>query len=118
MKTQIIVAVMECVASILGMIVTAYVIPFLRSKLNESIEKINESKRLQRQIEMKDLKDFIEDAVEWANQTIPKEEWERRKVEVFNKSLNYMNTHTGLDLTNRDIDTIIEAFVIRCKKGK
>lgn len=109
-RTDIFIEVMKCIMSVLGIIITAYVIPFIKTVVKPYIvAKIGE-------IETKRLISFIEDAVEWANQTIPAEEWERKKREVFNKCIGYADKLLNVDLTDEDIDTIIEAFVKKCKK--
>lgn len=110
MKTEIFMAIAKCAMTVLGIVITGYVIPFIKSVIKPYIEaKIGE-------IEGKKLIAFIEDAVEWANQTIPKDECERRKAEVMDKVLRFMNTNLAIELTVEDIDTLIEAFVKKCKK--
>jgi len=110
MKTEIFIEVMKCIMSVLGIIITAYVIPFIKTVIKPYIEsKIGE-------IETNRLIDFIEDAVEWANQTIPADEWERKKSEVMSKVIKFMEDEVKITLSLDDIDTIVEAFVKRCKK--
>ena len=59
---------------------------------------------------------FVMQMVEWANQTIPAEEWERKKQEVYERVLAYAEQNNSIGFTEEQIDAIIEAFVIECKK--
>ena len=112
MKTEIFIEIAKCIMSVLGILITAYVIPFIKSVVRPYIEaKIGE-------IETKHLIQFIEDAVEWANQTIPAEEWERKKAEVLAICLDYASKQIHIEFTEEQINVIIEAFVNEVKKLK
>lgn len=89
---------------IVGAVVSSYGIPLLKS--------------LMIKFETNRLYDFILKAVEWANQTIPAEEWERKKLEVMQKCIDYARSKISIDFTDDEIETIIEAFVIEVKNAK
>lgn len=96
--TQIIVVLIMFV----GMVLSSYVIPWLSSKTQGT--------------ELAKLYEYAKSAVEWANQTIPKEEWERKKTEVMALVINYMTENLKIKLSDKDIDVIIEALVNEAKK--
>lgn len=91
--TQLVIGIM----TIAGALVSAYLIPWLRVKVETT--------------KMADFISFVEKMVKWANQTIPAEEWKRKKQEVTNRVIDYVSRHSGIDLTDDDIDAIIEAVV-------
>lgn len=86
---------------VVGAIVSAYIVPWLKVRIEGTA--------------MADLVSFVEKCVKWANQTIPAEEWERKKQEVTKLVTEYVEKHTGLDLTDSQIDAIIEALVYSVK---
>lgn len=98
--TRIVVSIVTIVMSLIG----AYVIPLIKAKIGE--------------VEMNKLLDFALKCVKWANQTIPKEEWERKKAEVMDKVIDFMDKNLKISLSVEQVDAIIEAFVIDCKDTK
>lgn len=88
---------------IVGALVSTYVIPFLNAKVGE--------------VELNKLISFAKNCVLWANQTIPEEEYKRKKREVLVKVIDFAKANLNIDITEEQIDTIIEALVIECKKG-
>lgn len=87
-------------------LVAAYVVPYVQTKIDQQyLENIKELCR------------YAEMAVEWANQTIPAEQWEKKKHDVFISVKTYMYDKLNVELTDDQLTTIIEAFVNRCKKG-
>lgn len=89
---------------IIGAIVSSYGIPLLKSIM----EKIETNK----------LYEFVLKAVEWANQTIPASEWERKKAEVLAICLDYAKKQIHIEFTEDQINVIIEALVNEVKKTK
>lgn len=89
------------IITFMGALVSAYVIPWLKTKVQTT--------------QMADLIGFVEKCVKWANQTIPEDEWKRKKYEVMQKVEEYLNKHTGLELTESDLDAIVEAIVYSVK---
>ena len=97
MNNQIFTQLVCGIITIIGALVSAYLIPWLKVKADTT--------------KMADFIGFVEKAVRWANQTIPAEEWERKKAEVTQRVVSYVERHSGLELTDDDIDAIIEAVV-------
>lgn len=97
MNNQIFTQLLCGIITIIGALVSAYLIPWLKVKADTT--------------KMADFIGFVEKAVRWANQTIPAEEWERKKAEVTKRVVSYVERHSGLELTDDDIDAIIEAVV-------
>lgn len=86
---------------IIGALVSTYLIPFLKAKVESTL--------------MADLIGFVEKCVKWANQTIPEAEWQRKKEEVTALVEQYANEKLHIDLTDAQIDAIIEAIVYSVK---
>lgn len=104
MNTEIFIQIAITVMMVLGALVARYVIPFVKSKIQQS--------------ELTKLMDFALKAVRWANQTIPRKEWERKRDEVMDLIINYMDNHLRISLTEDEIRVIMEAFVNEVKKTK
>lgn len=97
--TQIVVGlIMVCSA-----LITAYVLPFIQTKINS--------------MELQQLYEFTKKCVQWANQTIPAEMTEKKKQQVMGSVQAYIEKNLHIRLEKYQIDTIVEAFVIECKKG-
>lgn len=103
MNSQLFTQLVVGIILIIGSIVSAYVVPWLKVKVDTT--------------KMADFISFVEKVVRWANQTIPAEEWERKKKEVTARVISYVERHSGLELTDDDIDAIIEAIVNSVKLG-
>ena len=103
MSNEIFLQLLTGIITILGALISAYVIPYLKVKVNST--------------EMADLINFVEKCVKWANQTSPEEEFKRKKQEVFNLVSNYLEQNTSLKLSEEDLDAIIEAIVYSVKNG-
>lgn len=97
MNNQIFTQLICGIITIIGALISAYLIPWLKVKVDAT--------------KMADFISFVENVVRWANQTIPAEEWERKKEEVTQRVVSYVERHSGLELTDDDIDAIIEAVV-------
>lgn len=97
MNEQIFTQLVCGIITIIGALISAYLIPWLKVKVDTT--------------KMADFISFVENVVRWANQTIPAEEWERKKEEVTQRVVSYVERHSGLELTDDDIDAIIEAVV-------
>lgn len=102
MNSDLFVQIIVVLIMFLGMVLSSYVIPFLSSKIQES--------------ELTKLTDFAKKCVEWANQTIPVEQWQRKKIEVMALVIEYMHEHLKIKLTEEQIDVIVEALVNEAKK--
>lgn len=104
MKSEILVQLMTGVIMVIGALISTYLIPYLKS--------LTLSKK------MENLVDFIFGCVRWANQTIPKEEFTRKKKEVTEVVIDYAKNKLNVDITEQQIDTLIEAAVNSVKVGK
>lgn len=102
MNSELFVQIILICIMIVGMVVGSYIIPFITSKIQET--------------ELNKLMDYAKKAVEWANQTIPPEQWERKKKEVMALVIAYMKEHLKIELTETQIDVIVEALVNEVKK--
>lgn len=102
MNSELFVQIMIVLIMFVGTVIGSYLIPYLSGKLQET--------------ELQKLNDFAKKAVEWANQTIPAEEWKRKKAEVMALVIAYMNEHLKVSLTEEQIDVIVEALVNEAKK--
>lgn len=101
MNSELFVKLIVSLIGIMSALISAYLIPYLKTKVETT--------------QMADLIGFVEKCVKWANQTIPEEEWKRKKYEVMQKVAKYVEDHTGLVLTEADLDAIIEAVVYSVK---
>lgn len=102
MNSEIFTQIIVTLIMIIGAVVSSYVIPYLTSKVQSN--------------ELDKLMDFAKKSVEWANQTIPPDQWERKKNEVMNLVIDYMEKNLKIKLSTRDIDVIVEALVNEAKK--
>lgn len=104
MDNQIITQLALIIISIVGALVSAYVIPYIKSKASaEDLEK---------------LMNYAEIAVRCANQIFTPEQWAEKKAYVVNQVKTFMETALKVKFTDEQIDTIIEAFVNIAKQEK
>lgn len=102
MNSEIFTQIIVVLIMIIGSVVSSYLIPYLSSKFQAS--------------ELDKLMDFAKKSVEWANQTIPPDQWERKKNEVMNLVIDYMEKNLKIKLSTKDIDVIVEALVNEAKR--
>lgn len=102
MTSDLFVQIIVLLIMFLGMILSSYIVPYLTTKVQET--------------ELNKLTDFARKCVEWANQTIPVEEWQRKKTEVMALVIAYMNEHLKIKLSEEQINVIVEALVNEAKK--
>lgn len=108
MTTEQIFEIINAIVKVAGILFAVYIAPNLKEIMTVVVKYINNSKFL----------NFVVQMVRWANQTIPAEEWERKKEEVYVKVIEYVSQHDGIDFTPAQIDAIIEAFVNEVKENK
>lgn len=94
---------LKLVVSACAILITVYVIPFLKSKMAEK--------------QWNDLLDIIQKSVYAAEQTIGAKNGTIKKSEVMAFVLNYVSDK-GLNLTKELIDQLIEAAVFELNKGR
>lgn len=102
MNSELFVQIVITLIMFVGIVLSSYVIPWLASKTQGT--------------ELAKLYEYAKSAVEWANQTIPAEEWQRKKREVMILVMNYMKDNLKISLSEKDIDVIVEALVNEAKK--
>lgn len=103
MNSELLTVLIKGIVMAIFAIISAYVVPYLNAKIEGT--------------KMEDFMSYVEKCVKWANQTIPKEEWERKKEEVTNLVTTFANAKLHLDLSEEQIDAIIEAAVYTVKEG-
>lgn len=96
MTPEQITKIVEALLTILGIIVSAYVIPWIKTKINA--EKLEQ------------LEVFCEQAVRAAEQLYTPEEWKLKKAYVLSL-VNEQIEKLGLGLNEAEVDAIIEGIV-------
>ncbi len=102
MNGQIFTQIALMVISVIGALVSAYVIPYIKSKTNKS--------------DWDKLIEFVKIAVRCANQIYTPEQWEDKKKYVVNQVQAFILTSLKIELTVEQINTIIEGVVNEIKK--
>ena len=83
-------------------IVSAYVIPWIKSKVNQDkLDKIQQ---------------YAEYAVRYAEQVYTEDQFKEKKEYVYNYILNKVND-IGINMTENDVDVLVEGIVNLVKKG-
>ena len=96
MSTDLITKIVEAILTIPLALVSAYVIPWLKTKIGQD--------------KMDQLNDFIELAVRAAEQLYTPEEWQQKKAYVLDLAEAKI-LQLGLGLTEDQLDAIIEGIV-------
>lgn len=96
MSTELITKIVEAVLTILLALISAYVIPWLKTKIGQD--------------KMDQLNSFIELAVRAAEQLYTPEEWEQKKAYVVGLAQAKIQ-QLGIGLTEDQLDAIIEGIV-------
>lgn len=102
MSTDLITKIVEAVLTIVLALVSAYVIPWIKTKIGQD--------------KMDQLNRFIELAVRAAEQLYTPEEWEQKKKYVLQLAAGEIQ-QLGLGLTEEQLDAIIEGIVNAVKHG-
>lgn len=102
MNEEIIKIIVEAIASISVILITTYVIPWIKGKIGEDKYKLIET--------------YTQLAVRSAEQLYTPEEWIKKKVYVY-KCVSDKLTEVGLNLSEVEINNIIEGWVNAVKKG-
>ena len=103
MKPEMITKITELTLMMVAMLITAYVIPWLRTKIeSDKLEKI---------------KIFCEQAVRAAEQIYKPEEWKLKK-EYVRSLIDEQVEKLGLGINEAEIDAIIEGIVNFVKHNK
>lgn len=96
MTPEMITRITESVLTIIVLLVSAYLIPWLKTKVNDE--------------KLKELEKFCEQAVRAAEQIYVPQDWKQKKEYVL-KLINEKAEKLGLGLNEAEIDAIIEGFV-------
>lgn len=103
MTEEIFVKIVLALITIIGGLVSAYVIPYLRTKIGaDQLEKANY---------------YIKKAVRCADQLFTEEEWEKKKAYVMDYALRIVNDKLHINLTEEDVNIIIEGIVNEVHKA-
>mgnify|MGYP002621827248 CR=1 FL=1 len=102
MNTEMLRTIINAILTIIGILLTAYVIPWLKEKIGAG--------------KMETLESYIIYAVRSAEQIYAQGENSAKKKYVYNYVLNKSRA-LGLDLTPEDIDLLVEGAVNLIKKG-
>lgn len=100
-------ALIELLIAIAGLAITAvtsYVVPWLKAQIRAS--------------RYRELWEVAYKAVRAMNQTIPPEEWERKKEVVTEYLRDYINYKLNLNINEYDLDILIEGIVNKVKEEK
>ena len=104
MSNELFIKIIGAVLTIAVSLITAFVIPWIKSKLNQT------------QLEKLDY--YLNLAVRCANQIYTPEQWIEKKQYVTHYITDKVNNGLKLSLTPEDIDTLIEGAVNAVKEGK
>lgn len=93
---------LKCLVMILTTLITAVIIPYIRTRIgNDRWDK---------------LREITEQAVRFAEQRYTPEQWKEKKEYVY-KYILLKAEDFGLNLTEEDIDVLVEGVVHAVKKG-
>jgi len=101
MNNELFIKIVSAIITIITALITAYVIPWLKTKINEN--------------QMVQINKYIELAVRCANQVYTPEEWPQKKEFVFDYITEIVNKKFSISLSQEDIDLMIEGIVNEVK---
>lgn len=103
MPNELFLKILYLVLTIIAGLISAYVIPWLKTKVNEA--------------QFEQIEKYIARAVRAAEQLYTPEEWEQKKEFVTDYITTVCNSKFSLSLTAEDINYLIEGFVNEIKRG-
>lgn len=103
MTPEMISKITECTITVIILIVSAYVIPFLKNKIGTD--------------KMQLLQEFAEACVRAAEQIYTKEDWKLKK-DYVTRLVTEKATDLGIGLNEAEIDAVIEGIVNFVKHNK
>lgn len=101
MNNELFIKIVSAIITIITALITAYVIPWLKTKINEN--------------QMIQINKYIELAVRCANQIFTPEQWAEKKDFVLEYVTETVNNKFSLTLSQEDIDLMIEGVVNEVK---
>lgn len=102
MTGELLVQICLGIISIVGAIATAYLVPFIKSKISET--------------QLNQFFEYVKVAVRCAEQIYSVEQWQEKKQYVMDFVIKFMNEKLIIDLSYEQIDTIVEGIVNEVKK--
>lgn len=102
MDSEITKVILQAILSVIAVIITGYLIPWLKSMIGDD--------------KFETLVDFTAFAIRAAEQTYTPEQWQAKKAYVL-KCVEDKAHELGLELSAVDIENIIEGLVNEIKKG-
>lgn len=103
MSSEVFTQILLAVISIAGALVSAYLVPYLKSKFTSE--------------QLDNLAYYITVAVRCAEQIYTPEQWQEKKQYVVDYAKNIVANHVKIDLSDDQLDAIIEGIVNEVKKG-
>lgn len=94
--------IIEAIASIIAILITSYLIPWIKGKIGEDKYKL--------------IENYTELAVRSAEQLYTPEEWQKKKEYVY-QCVSIKLNKIGLELSEVEINNIIEGWVNAVKKA-
>lgn len=104
MDSQLLTDIIRLLILILGTIITMYVIPWIKSKFDES--------------QLQNLNTFISWAVRSAEQMFTPEQWAEKKQYVVRIAREWISDNMKITFTDDQLNSIIEGIVNAVKKDK
>lgn len=103
MEAETFVKVALAIASLCSVMITGWVVPWLKSKIGEQ--------------EFAKLLAYIRVAVRCAEQIYTPEQWQEKKRYVMQYIKNLIGTTINVKLTDEQLDSVVEGIVNEVKKG-
>lgn len=103
MTNELFLKIVELIITVLMIIITTYVLPWVKSKLTSE--------------QMKQLESYAEIGVRCAEQIFSAEQFVEKKEYVMNYVLDAVNSKLKISISQEDINNLIEATVNKVKYG-
>lgn len=101
MSNEIFVKICVSIITILGALITTFVIPYIKSKIGQQ--------------NMNKIVEYAKIAVRCAEQIYTPEQWKEKKQYVMDYLLNLVNNKLNIKITEEDLDVIVEGVVNEIK---
>lgn len=97
MNNDVFMKIAGAVLTILAAIITAYIIPAIKSHINQK--------------DIDTLMYYLSIAIKCADQIFTREQWEEKKQYVFDYITKVVNENLNINLNEKDINVLIEGMV-------
>lgn len=104
MDSSLFMKIIISIFSLISVLITVYVIPYLKSKMGSD--------------EFDKLITYVTVAVRCAEQIYTPEQWKEKKEYVMNYVMDIMNNKLKISLTYDELDTLVEGIVNEIKHSK